>query len=74
MNSIYRDYVTADERLAAASYHRMQLSRAVAFLGDRYRGRPSCRHVYTNSRGERIDVSAITGRELSRVQVLEVQS
>ena len=51
-----RDYVTSAERIADECYLRTQRSRAIAYLGDKWRALPDCRHVCTNADGVRVDV------------------
>ena len=70
--TIFTDYITAAERIADDASLRTKRARAIAWLDAHgyNRGRPNCRHTYTTSAGERVEVSAKTMRELYRVKVL----
>ena len=54
--SALMDYVTSAERIGDECYLRTQRSRAIAYLGDRWRGRVECRHQYIDSHGHQASV------------------
>lgn len=54
-----KDFITAaerieDQRLTDECYLRAQRSRAVEWLGQRWRGMASCTHRYTDSSGREV--------------------
>lgn len=54
---------TEAERIGNAAYLRTQRSRAIAYLGARWRGQAECRHTYRNAVGRVIVLDRRTQRE-----------
>lgn len=63
--AVLADYVTPAERIGDECYLRTQRSRAIAWLGDRWRGIADCRHVAKDAHGRDI---LLDRRTLRRVE------